>query len=127
MADQRADQRAASAEWMRLSTAPLVALRTLRFGSFWWSIEYPFAGRTVRASFAGGNDGQLLMRILVLNLVVLFYVGNYRDPVMHLLQERLVPEQQLSALVRPWRGVARSPIGRDVITPAAREASECLE
>lgn len=94
-------QRVATPEWMKRSTAPLVQLRTLRYGYLWWSIEYPFAGRTLRATFAGGNGGQLVMAIPELDLVVLIYAGNYSDPVMYQLQERLVPEQLLPALVRP--------------------------
>ncbi len=94
-------QRVASPEWMRQSTSSLVALRTLRYGYLWWSVEYPFAGRTVRATFAGGNGGQLVMAVPELDLVVLTYAGNYADPMTYWLQEHLVPEKLLPALVHP--------------------------
>ncbi|MFN8580476.1 MAG: serine hydrolase, partial [Gemmatimonadaceae bacterium] len=61
-------RRVTSADWARRATAPLVELRGLRYGYFWWSIEYPFRGKSVRAFFAAGNGGQLAMAIPDLDL-----------------------------------------------------------
>jgi CubicO group peptidase (beta-lactamase class C family) len=38
-------------EWSRRATSPLYDLRKLKYGYFWWVIEYPYRGRTVRAFF----------------------------------------------------------------------------
>jgi CubicO group peptidase (beta-lactamase class C family) len=50
-----------------------------KYGYLWWIEDYPFKGRTVRAFFAGGNGGQIVMGIPDLDLVIAFYGGNYND------------------------------------------------
>jgi CubicO group peptidase (beta-lactamase class C family) len=91
-------QRVVSAEWARRATAPLEKLRNLQYGYLWWSITYPYKGKTVHAFFAGGNGGQLVMGIPDLDLVVAFYAGNYSDPVLYKIQEDLVPDYILPAV-----------------------------
>jgi CubicO group peptidase (beta-lactamase class C family) len=91
-------RRIVSTEWVRRATAPLENLRTLQYGYLWWSITYPYKGRTVHAFFAGGNGGQLVMGIPDLDLVVAFYAGNYSDPVMYKIQQDLVPQYILPAI-----------------------------
>jgi CubicO group peptidase (beta-lactamase class C family) len=41
-------------------------------GYLWWVIEYPYRDRTVRAFFAGGNGGQIVMGVPELDLVIAF-------------------------------------------------------
>ncbi|HXM64638.1 MAG TPA: serine hydrolase [Terriglobales bacterium] len=91
-------QRIVSPEWARRATAPLENLRKLQYGYLWWNIAYPYKGKTVRAFFAGGNGGQLVMGIPDLDLVVAFYAGNYSDPVLYKIQEELVPQYILPAI-----------------------------
>ena len=91
-------QQIVSHEWAHRATSPLENLRKLQYGYLWWSITYPYKGKTVRAFFAGGNGGQLVMGIPDLDLVVAFYAGNYSDPVMYKIQEELVPKYILPAI-----------------------------
>jgi CubicO group peptidase (beta-lactamase class C family) len=87
-----------SPEWARRATSPLENLRKLQYGYLWWSIAYPYKGKTLHAFFAGGNGGQLVMGIPDLDLVVAIYAGNYSDPVMYKIQEELVPQYILPAV-----------------------------
>lgn len=54
-------------------------LGALKYGYLWWIVDYPYKGRTVRAFFAGGNGGQIVLTIPALDLVIAFYGGNYND------------------------------------------------
>jgi len=54
-------RRIVSREWARRATSPRENLRKLQYGYLWWSIAYPYKSKTVRAFFAGGNGGQLVM------------------------------------------------------------------
>ncbi len=68
-------------EWSRLATASHVYFETgkAQYGYLWWVNEYPYEGRTIRAYFASGNGGQIVMAIPDLDLVLAFYGGNYND------------------------------------------------
>lgn len=85
-------------EWARRATSPLENLRKLQYGYLWWSIAYQYKDKTVRAFFAGGNGGQLVMGIPDLDLLVAFYAGNYSDPVLYKIQEEFVPKYILPAI-----------------------------
>ena len=61
------------------------------FGYLWWTVDYPFRDRTVRAHFMGGNGGQIAMLVPELQLSIVFNAGNYSDRVMFRIQEELVP------------------------------------
>lgn len=91
-------KRIVSKEWARRATSPLENLRKLQYGYLWWNIAYPYKGKTIRAFFAGGNGGQLVMGFPDLDLVVAFYAGNYSDPVLYKIQEELVPQYILPAI-----------------------------
>ena len=88
-------------EWSRRATATLVTEiggRKRQYGYLWWIVEYPYKGRTVRAYFAGGNGGQIVMGIPDLDLVIAFYGGNYNDPSAFISQNVYVPEHILPAV-----------------------------
>jgi len=87
-----------SAEWARRSTSPLYELQGRHYGYLWWVVEYPWKGRTVRAFFAAGNGGQIVMGIPELDLVIAFYGGNYSDPVFYVPQRVYVPQHILPAV-----------------------------
>jgi CubicO group peptidase (beta-lactamase class C family) len=73
--------------------------RTTRYGYLWWTMEYPYLGRTIRAFYAGGNGGQVVMGIPELDLVVAFYGGNYNDvPTQYEIQLSYIPKYILPAL-----------------------------
>jgi CubicO group peptidase (beta-lactamase class C family) len=87
-----------SRDWARKSSTPLYELAGIRYGYLWWVIDYPYGSRTVRAFFAGGNGGQVVMGIPELDLVVAFYGGNYSDPVLFKPQRVFVPQYILQAV-----------------------------
>ncbi len=91
-------RRVVSVEWARNSVSPLYEMRGIRYGYLWWVADYPYKGRTVRAFFAGGNGGQVVMGIPELDLVIAFYGGNYSDPVLYIPQRVFVPEYILPAV-----------------------------
>jgi CubicO group peptidase (beta-lactamase class C family) len=92
-------KRILSREWSRRSTSPLYDLRNLTYGYLWWGIEYPYRDRTVRAFFAGGNGGQIVMGVPELDLVIAFYGGNYSDPPISFIPQReYVPRFILTAV-----------------------------
>jgi CubicO group peptidase (beta-lactamase class C family) len=79
-------------EWCRRATSSLYELQGLHYGYLWWLVDYPHKGRTVRAFFAGGNGGQIVMGIPELDLVVAFYGGSYSDPIFFVPQRVYVPK-----------------------------------
>lgn len=85
-------------EWSRRATSPLVEIRGRQYGYQWWVQDYPYKGRTVRAFYAGGNGGQVVMVIPELDLVMAFYGGNYNDPVLFTAQRVYVPQYILPAV-----------------------------
>lgn len=88
-------------EWCRRATSPLCTIRTSRYGYLWWVTDYPYKDRTVRAFFAGGNGGQIVMGIPQLDLLVAFYGGNYSDPALFIPQRVYVPKYILPAMHEP--------------------------
>ena len=100
-------------EWVRRATSRVVNMeRTLaynwaakrmetgtrQYGYLWWVEDYPYHGRTVKAFFAGGNGGQLVVTVPELHLVVAFYGGNYGDRAGFLPQWVYLPQHILPAI-----------------------------
>jgi CubicO group peptidase (beta-lactamase class C family) len=92
-------RRIVSAEWAKRATSPLIQFGSEHYGYLWWVMDYPYKGRTIQAFYAGGNGGQVVMGIPALDLVVAFYGGNYSDRVGFQVQQRLVPNYVLPAVV----------------------------
>ncbi|MBC8646069.1 MAG: serine hydrolase [Thermoanaerobaculia bacterium] len=98
------DRRIIGEDWARRSVSPLYALRANHYGYQWWVTEYPYRGRKVRAFFAGGNGGQVVMGVPELDLVIGFHGGNYSDQALFIPQRIYVPEHILPAVAeRPGR------------------------
>ena len=85
-------------EWSRRATSHLVEIGTRKYGYFWWVQDYPYKGRTVRAFFADGNGGQIVVGIPELDLVIAFYGGNYSHPAANIPQNVYVPQYILTAI-----------------------------
>jgi CubicO group peptidase (beta-lactamase class C family) len=90
--------RVVSAEWCRRATSPLYRLRGLSYGYLWWVTEYPYKDRKVRAFFAGGNGGQIVLGVPDLDLLIAFYGGNYSDATSLVPQRVYVPKYILPAV-----------------------------
>jgi CubicO group peptidase (beta-lactamase class C family) len=91
-------KRLLSEEFVERAVSPLYELRERRYGYLWWLMDYPYGEGTVRAFFAGGNGGQVVIGIPELDLLLAFYAGNYNDRVMFRIQEELVRDYILPAL-----------------------------
>ncbi|HEX2076297.1 MAG TPA: serine hydrolase [Longimicrobium sp.] len=92
-------RRVLSEEWVRHSTADRYPMgRRARYGYLWWLLEYPYAGRTVKAYFASGNGGQEVMVVPELDLVIAVYGGNYNEAAGWLMVTDLIPRYILPAV-----------------------------
>ena len=87
-----------SHEWATKSTARLTEIDHVGYGYLWWVTDLPYQGRTVRAFYAGGNGGQVVMGIPELHLVIAFFGGNYSDPALFNPQRVYVPKYILPAV-----------------------------
>ena len=104
--------------------APLHDLQSIQYGYLWWNIEYPYKNRKVRAFFAGGNGGQVVMVVPDLALVIAAYGGNYADRVSLVLQQEYVPRYILPA-VREAGDDPSAPVQpADFKTPYGRPPSQ---
>lgn len=101
-------RRILSEDWARRSTMPLYEvkgytlpepIKSVKYGYLWWVLEYPYKGRNVRAFYAGGNGGQVVMGIPELDLVIAFYGGHYSNrPTGYIEQKVYVPQYILPAI-----------------------------
>lgn len=85
-------------DFVRAATAPLHELNMIQYGYLWWSIEFPYKGRTIRAFFAGGNGGQGVFAVPELDLAFAVFGGNYGDHIGLQVQEELLPNFVLPAV-----------------------------
>ncbi len=90
-------RRILSESWVSESTAKQVEIDARGYGNQWWMAEYPYRDGTVRAFYAAGNGGQIVMGVPELDLVIAFYGGNYSDAVLFRAQNVLIPEYILKA------------------------------
>jgi CubicO group peptidase (beta-lactamase class C family) len=117
-------QRILDADFAKRAGSPLHDLRGIQYGYLWWNIEYPYKNRKLRAYFAGGNGGQLVMVIPELDLVIATYGGNYADRVSFVLQQEYVPQYILPA-VREAGDDPNQPVQKqDFKTPYGRPPSQ---
>jgi CubicO group peptidase (beta-lactamase class C family) len=85
-------------DWSRLATSHRIDIGTRKYGYLWWINEYPHKGRNIRAYFAAGNGGQIVMAMPELDLVMAFYAGNYNDAGGLKAQNIYVPKYILPAV-----------------------------
>jgi CubicO group peptidase (beta-lactamase class C family) len=117
-------RRILDADFAKRAGSPLHDLRGIQYGYLWWNIEYPYKNRKVRAYFAGGNGGQLVMVIPELDLAIATYGGNYADRVSLALQQEYVPRYVLPA-VRESGDDMNAPVQTpDFKTPYGRQPSQ---
>jgi len=87
-----------SESWARKSSSPLYDLLGFHYGYLWWDTDYDYKGRKVRAFFAAGNGGQIVMGFPELDLLINFWGGNYSDRAGVTPQRVYVPQFILPAV-----------------------------
>jgi CubicO group peptidase (beta-lactamase class C family) len=92
------DRRILSRDFVERATAPLYHLRGMTYGYLWWSVDYPYKDRTVRAFYAGGAGGQSVIVIPALDLVIAAFGGNYSSPGTFYMQMNITPRYLLPAV-----------------------------
>jgi CubicO group peptidase (beta-lactamase class C family) len=107
-------KRVLNADYAKRAGAPHVQLRdqnpkkyeylAMRYGYLWWTVTYPYKGRTLQAYFASGNGGQEVMVIPELDMVVATYGGNYSDRAGWLMVRELIPKFILAAVAADKEG-----------------------
>ena len=91
-------QRIVSEEFAKQSISTIYQMKDKGYGYAWWTLNYAYKGRQVKAFFAAGNGGQIVMGIPELELLVAFYAGNYSHKTLLRIQQEFVPEYILPAL-----------------------------
>jgi CubicO group peptidase (beta-lactamase class C family) len=104
-------------DYVARASSPLHDLKRIQYGYLWWSIEYPYKERSVRAYFAGGNGGQGVMVVPALDLVIATYGGNYADRVGLHVQQDYAPNYILPAVREPGDDASAPVVTRDFVTP----------
>lgn len=79
-------------DWVRDAASPLEHMFEQGYGYAWWVLSLPYGEGTVQAFYAGGNGGQYSMGIPALDLAIVFFAGNYNQPVTHLVKKRHIPD-----------------------------------
>jgi CubicO group peptidase (beta-lactamase class C family) len=94
-------RRILSQDWCERATSPYQASTPSKwkYGYLWWTFDYPFQGKTVRAFYANGNGGQFAIGIPELDLVIGFYGGNYSASLP--VETDYVPNWILPAIDKP--------------------------
>lgn len=72
-------RRILSREYATRASSPLRKLGESQYGYLWWVFDFPYKDRQVRGYSANGNGGQSVVVIPELDLVLMFYGGNYTD------------------------------------------------
>lgn len=91
-------RRILSHDFVSRACSPLYNLNNIQYGYLWWSMDFPYKNRTVRAFFAGGNGGQSVTVIPDLDLVIATYAGNYSTRVGIHIQQDYIPNYILPAV-----------------------------
>lgn len=91
--------RIVSPDWAAAAVSPKVRIGNRDYGYLWWIQDYPYEDKTVRAFYAAGNGGQIVMVFPELSLVVGFLGGNYSESSLYLAQRKFIPEDILPAVL----------------------------
>lgn len=80
------------------ASSPLRTLGGAQYGYLWWVLDFPYQDRQVRAYSANGNGGQSVVVVPELDLVLMFYGGNYTDDAGHNWYRLYTPKHVLPAV-----------------------------
>ena len=102
------------------ATAHLYHLANIYYGYNWWSEDFPYKNRSVRAFTALGAGGQVVTVVPELDLVVAFYAGNYNSRSQRDLGHNYVPRYLLPAVREPGDDKSAPVVDRDYTSPYGR-------
>jgi len=91
-------RRILSRNFVDQASAPLYHLAKIYYGYNWWSEDFPYKNRNVRAVMALGAGGQIVTVVPELDLVIAFYAGNYSSRSQRDLGHVYVPRYFLPAV-----------------------------
>ena len=81
---------------------PLMTLRGekpgMHYGYLWWTVDYPYQGRTVTAYFASGNGGQVIVVVPDADMVIGAFGGNYGSQTGWAVVREYIPKYILAAV-----------------------------
>lgn len=117
-------RRVLSREFAERATTPLYHLRGREYGYLWWSVDYPYKNRTVRAYYAGGAGGQAVTVIPALDLVVATFGGNYSSPGTFFVQMTVIPRDLLPAVREPGDDKRAPVVARPDFVPKMGDTKE---
>ena len=106
-----------SREFVDQATAPLYHLAKIYYGYNWWSEDFPYKNRTVRAVMALGAGGQIVTVVPELDLVIAFYAGNYSSRSQRDLGHIFVPRYLLPAVREAGDDKNAAVVERDYTSP----------
>ncbi len=92
------NRRILSQDYAEKSISSIYQMQNKGYGYGWWSIQYPYKDGHVKAFFAAGNGGQIVMGIPELELLVTFFAGNYSHKTLFKIQQEFVPKYILPAV-----------------------------
>jgi CubicO group peptidase (beta-lactamase class C family) len=95
-------RRILSNAWVERSSAPRYRMGSRTYGYLWWSQDYQYRGRTVKAFMQLGNGSQNAIFIPELDLALATFGANYNSPSINYLLNELIPKYILPA-VEPGR------------------------
>ena len=95
-------RRILSNEWVERSSAPRYRIGSRTYGYLWWSRDYQYRGRTIKAFMQLGNGSQNAIFIPELGLAMATFGANYNSPTINYLLNELIPKYILPA-VEPGR------------------------
>jgi CubicO group peptidase (beta-lactamase class C family) len=111
-------------EFVRRATTPQYHLARIYYDYTWWSEDFPYKDRTVRAFMALGAGGQAVTVVPELSLVVGTFAGNYNSKGTLDITHHYVPRYILPA-VREKGDDMRAPVqDRSYASPYGRSPAD---
>ena len=89
-------------DFARKAGLPLTTLRGqkpgMHYGYLWWTVDYPYRGRTITAYFASGNGGQVIVVVPDADMVIGAFGGNYGSQAGWSVVREYIPRYILGAV-----------------------------
>jgi CubicO group peptidase (beta-lactamase class C family) len=102
------------------ATALQYNLANIHYGYYWWSEDFPYKNRKVKAFMALGAGGQIVTVVPELGLAIAFYSGNYSSRVQLDVGHNYVPRYILPAVREPGDDRKAPVVEGDYTSPYGR-------